>query len=120
MKKIYSSTSQIDMNLLEGQLKADGIEATVRYPKAGAYLNVVGGDLGYDKELWVSDEDYDKAMVIVKEFEDNSKAETCEDDAEWEELASSDGEQLKRIFARIVLVIAVIIILSGVVLELIY
>lgn len=67
MKKLLTTNSQIDADLIMGILEEEKIVADLRYVGSGSYLNIVGGDMGYAKEVWVADSDYERAISVLKE-----------------------------------------------------
>ena len=67
MKKLLITNSQIDADLIMGILEEEKIVADLRYVGSGSYLNIVGGDMGYAKEVWVADSDYERAISVLKE-----------------------------------------------------
>ena len=115
MKKLYTTVSAIDVGLIQELLQNNNIVSSVRYMGAGGYLNIVGGDLDYDKQIWVQDYDYERAVKLLKEY---SFIEQSTDEKE-ENKPDKPQVTSRTVMARIILIAMMILILIYILIRLI-
>ena len=66
--KLINVSSRIDADILVSQLRVAGIETMIKTPGAGDYLNILGYGSALGQDIYVTCEDYEIAMGIVKDF----------------------------------------------------
>lgn len=96
MKQLYTTSNEVDLQMLVGLLESQGIVSQTIADGAGGYFRTLGADYAITKSILVNDNDWDRAVQLAKEngFV-NQKAEP--------------RSRTEVIGARIVLVILVII-----------
>ncbi len=67
MKQLYVTTDEVDLKMVEGLLKSEGIEPQVFTGGAGNYLRILGADYSIAKSVVVMDQDYDKAKQLLED-----------------------------------------------------
>lgn len=75
MKEVYSTSNEVELQMLVGLLESCNIQTNVRAGGAGDYFRVKGSDVMIYKSVLVRDEDWEKAVKIAKDngFEKRNK-----------------------------------------------
>ena len=96
MKQIYSTSNEVDLQMLIGLLESQGINSRTIAEGAGDYFRALGTDNAITKRVLVNDNDWDRAVQLAK---DNG----------FLEQKPAKRSKTEVVAARIVLVIIVII-----------
>jgi hypothetical protein len=82
MKRIYTAKNPIDAHLLKGVLETQDIQTEVKGDFMWSFLGELPVSPDFLPNVWViNDEDYEKAMEIVSDFE--SKEMSSPEVEEW-------------------------------------
>lgn len=74
MKKLKTATNLVELGFVQGVLKQEGIHCIVK----NEFLSGASGELPVNEtwpELWVADEDLERARLILENIESNDDAE---------------------------------------------
>lgn len=75
-KKVANVSSQIEAEILTSRLRAIGIHCTMQEPGSGNYLKITGYGSVLGHDIYVMEEDYEKALEIVNDYQCISANET--------------------------------------------
>lgn len=67
MKQVYTTSNEVDLQMLVGLLENQGITSRTIADGAGNYFRTLGTDCGITKRVLVNDSDWDRAVRLAKE-----------------------------------------------------
>lgn len=67
LKQIYATSNEIDLQMLIGLLESQEINTQIIADGAGDYFRMIGCDSAITKRVLVSENDFDKAVLLMKE-----------------------------------------------------
>ena len=117
MKTIYSSSNEMDVQILKEMLEKQNIRTTVLREGASDYLNISGGNLVSDIELQVISSDAERAKEIIRTtgYFNESKPDGQN---EFQELSQKKHNQDKKVlFARLMLLFILMVIIIYVIFQ---
>lgn len=106
MKSVYNARDEIEANMILECLKQADIEGYAQGNGSGEYMKIVQGFSVFGQDIYVEDEDADKAKAIIDGII-SSQEEEC-DSSEFE---SVPWYQRKEIVGRVLLVVAAVTLL---------
>ncbi len=114
---LTSVHGEIQAELIEADLKANGIPVLKKFKEAGAYLDIYMGMTSFGIDLYVPSNLLDDAKNILKDFENSSKI-----DEEEKELIEANKEYIKKRNRRIWILLLFFLpsLLIGIILYIIY
>jgi len=121
--KLYSSLDEYEMKQISAILQENDIPYIRKDAGSGSYMNIYMGQSIQEKMIYVSKNDYDRAVEIVDSFINTNIEDSIELDEENEQIEEDDGSKYKligRILGISVLVVPVLITIIGIILPLIY
>ena len=69
MKKVANVSSQIEAEILMSQLRTIGIRSTMQETGTGQYTRILGYGSVMGHDIYVAEEDFDRALEIVKDYQ---------------------------------------------------
>lgn len=68
-KKVANVSSQIEAEILMSQLRAIGINSTIQETGSGQYMRITGYGSVLGHDIFVTEEDYERALKIVNDYQ---------------------------------------------------
>ena len=68
-KKVANVSSQIEAEILMSQLRTIGIDSTMQETGSGQYMRITGYGSVLGHDIFVAEEDYERALKIVNDYQ---------------------------------------------------
>lgn len=67
MKQVYTTSNEIDLQMLVGLLESQGINSRTTADGAGDYFRTLGDDSAITKRVLVNENDWERAVQLAKD-----------------------------------------------------
>jgi len=85
MKKVFTAPSIVECDMVRARLDASGIPSMIKNENSSIYIGAYPTSTPYLPfawpEIWVGDEDFEKASAIIVEYQSESASESGDQDA---------------------------------------
>lgn len=114
MKRVYNAQNTYEAQRLSDILKAAGIRSILQEAGAGGYMKVAAGISVFGTDIYVDEEDMDRARQILRE----ELGEAMEQNIAEQESVKQPWYRNPRVIARIILGVALVGLLAGLIMGL--